>query len=570
MSTRGRTLRALVVDADDAARHLTQGVLMRLGLEVVVAGSSDDAVTLARTERPDFILASIDDQHHEGFAAVDRVRALYPREHLPVLFITAGRADSELLDCHAHGGDVIRRPLSEALLRARLGAALRMRELHDTIAFQRDQLLRYQSNMQHDMDVAKLILGNFATEEALAAPNVSYLLRPMETLNGDFIMAARRPSGAQCFILGDFTGHGLPAAIGVLVVHGVFCSMVAKGFEIDVVAGEINRKMYELLPIDRFLSAVLIDLDPATGVLTIWNGGLPTVLVRAADGTVRERVPSGYVPLGILSQDQFSAQPTRINLAAGERVLAYSDGVIETLDPSGELFGQERLEACLERAPDNAVAAVAAALDGFRHGEAQRDDVSLLEIAQVPIEARADAVATLAGAPRHLARSWRLELVIDEAIIKSQDPITSLVGLADTLQGFGAHAADLYLVISALYIDAIDNGLLGLGDFDREAVGAANYFAERQARLDRLGAACIRIDLDHAPAASGGKLHVTVAHDGSARTVHTEDVTMFVHRRFRRGGSAAEAVARTLRRSDDGRSVSVTYAWQTPQAAHAD
>ncbi|MGE0482983.1 MAG: PP2C family protein-serine/threonine phosphatase [Gammaproteobacteria bacterium] len=560
----GETLRALVIDTDDGTRHLTQGVLLRLGVEVTVAANADDAVVLSRDERPDLVLASIDGESHEGFAAVARVRALHPDVHLPVLFLTNGRDEHDLLECHANDGDVIRLPLSETLLRVRLGTVLRTRRLQDTVAAQRDQLLRYRDNVQHDMDVAKLILGNFATPEELQAPNVSCLLQPMETLNGDFIMAARRPSGAQCFILGDFTGHGLPAAIGVLVVHGVFCSMVAKGFEIDVIASEINRKMYELLPTDRFLSAVLIDLDPVTHVLTLWNGGLPTVLVRAPNGAVRERIPSGFLPLGILPQEQFSAQPVRITLAPGERVLAYSDGVIETLSPASELYGQERLEACLAQGPGDAVARLHAALARFRGGQPQRDDVSLLEIAALNAPAQADGAHDLGQAPRHLARTWQVSVVVDDAIIKSQDPITALVGLADTLQGFGRHAADIYLVISALYIDAIDNGLLGLVDFHRDAGGAANYFAERQARLDGLGAASIGIELMHEPSPVGGTLRIDVTHDGPPRRRPLDADQVFVHRRFKRGDGALAALPRTLRQDDDGRRVSVVYAWRKP------
>ena len=62
------------------------------------------------------------------------------------------------------------------------------------------------------------------------SPNIRYLLSPYALFNGDLLLAACTPSGNMHLLLGDFTGHGLPAAVGAMPLAEVFYGMTAKGF----------------------------------------------------------------------------------------------------------------------------------------------------------------------------------------------------------------------------------------------------------------------------------------------------------------------------------------------------
>lgn len=454
-------LRAMVIDDNPGDQYFIQRLLLRLGLEVIVADNGEDALVLARQERPDIVFVDVMLPGQDGYAIAARIRDLFREIYLPVVFITSLTDEEVVLKCFAAGGDdVLTKPVNEALLQAKIAAVLRTRRLHDLLGEQRDQLQQYRAAMEHDVGVAKTILENFSTRAELGVPNVRYELRPMETLNGDIIMAARRPDGAQCFIVGDFTGHGLPAAIGVLVVHDTFCSMVRKGLALDMVAQEINQKMFNLLPTNRFLSAALFEIDSHDGAAVVINAGLPDVLQVGRDGEIRERFASTYLPLGILGGEQFKVQALRTTLRAGDRVVAYSDGIVESTNASGAMFGMERLAQNLPGDGEDLVSKVLAAVDGFTGAQAQRDDVSLLSVTFDPSGDRPLKGCQSFGV-RKPATDWRLSLRVEKQALMSVEPLVAVTTLAESLQGFGPRTRDIQQIVSELALALLDYGETG-------------------------------------------------------------------------------------------------------------
>ncbi len=67
---------------------------------------------------------------------------------------------------------------------------------------------------------------------------------PVEKSNGDLLLAAARPDGVHHVLIGDFTGHGLSAAIGGPMAEDIFYAMTAKGLPLEEILLEINRKLY--------------------------------------------------------------------------------------------------------------------------------------------------------------------------------------------------------------------------------------------------------------------------------------------------------------------------------------
>jgi len=102
-------------------------------------------------------------------------------------------------------------------------------------------------------------------------------------------------------MLGDFTGHGLPAAVAALPAAEIFYEMTAKGYSIGEIVGEINHKLKSMLPPELFLAACLLELDVSGASLAVWNGGIPDVLIRDANGKTLRRLPSRHLPLGVVN-----------------------------------------------------------------------------------------------------------------------------------------------------------------------------------------------------------------------------------------------------------------------------
>ena len=564
-------LSALIVDDEPVNRTLLGRMLREQGFAIVEAANGLDAVEVCRHAAPDIVFMDIMMPEMDGYAATRAIKALLGTSFVPVIFLTALSDEHLLRRCiEAGGDDFVVKPYSRTLLRAKIDAALRARGIHRDMAEQRDALAQYRMRLERDMEVAKRILDNIAAQNRLDAPNLRYELRPMETLNGDIILAANRATGEQCFLVGDFTGHGLPAAIGALTVQGIFTSMVAKGFGVEDIVLELNRKVCALLPVERFLSAAIVELHPHTGRLKVWNGGMPDILVRSAEGRVISRLRSENVPLGILERD-YPALVRSATLAPGDQLLVYSDGLIEAHSPANELFGSARLDAVMDR-PGPAFERFDALLDSVgRHVQTapQSDDVSLLFIVCDPSLAPDDAQDEAPQAVSKPAGRWSFELTLEAAELRQTEPVATVMQVLDTVQGLGALRTPLFLILTELFSNALEHGLLALDSaLKHGANGFAEYYRLRQERLDRLAVARIDIACRHAPTVDGGELRLRLSHDGIGFDPDLQRPALAANGEFRgRGIALVRSLCDSLEYEDAGRTALAVYRWSAGGAA---
>ncbi len=564
----GQGLIALIVDDEAINRMVLAGLLREHGFRLREAANGREAIDQVGREPPDLIFMDIMMPEMDGHEATIAIKAMLGERFVPIIFLTAVTDEALLYRSIEIGGDdFLVKPYSRALLNAKIMAALRMRAMQQRLALRRDELMRHRNRLHNDMDVAKRILHNVGSQQHLAAPNVRYLLRPMELLSGDLILAAIRPSGEQCFLVGDFTGHGLPAAIGAQTVQAIFNSMVAKGLPIEDILIELNRKLCGLLPVGRFLSACVCELDGDTGLLRVWNGGMPDVLIRAADGGVVRRFPSSHVPLGILGPQEYEIHVEAIALAAHDQVYIYSDGVTEAHDPEGELFGVRRLQAAIESRGDSAEAFDATINSLARHvrDATQSDDVSLLQLTYVPGNACRQDAGESGLAVTQPAQRWDFMLEIAGPDIAGRQPVPVIMQVLEGVQGLGAHRSALFMVLTELYSNAVEHGLLGLDSATkRHPDGFARYYAERQSRLHELARGRIAFELHHQPATGGGQLEIRVAHDGIGFDPGRLPGALGDDEQpSGRGIRLVRSLCRSLDYSADGRTAIASYVWQS-------
>src|SRR5262249_46210660 len=92
---------------------------------------------------------------------------------------------------------------------------------------------------------------------------------------------------------------------------------------------------------DRFVTVLLGRLDPATRSFQYSSAGHPTGYVLATDGQVKRLLPSTAIPLGVVSEFVYAAEPV-FPLESGDLVLFLTDGVVEAQAPAGAPFGITR------------------------------------------------------------------------------------------------------------------------------------------------------------------------------------------------------------------------------------
>ncbi len=500
-----------------------------------------------------------------GFEAAQQIKVLAGETLVPIIFLTSLTESEALARClEAGGDDFLAKPYNQVILAAKIKAMDRLRRLQATVLQQRDLIARHHDYLLNEQRVAKAVFDKVAHSGCLSAPNIRYLQSPYALFNGDLLLAAYTPAGDMHVLLGDFTGHGLPAAVGAMPLAEVFYGMTAKGYGLAETLREMNAKLKRILPVDMFCCATLLCLSFQRRSVEVWNGGMPDgYLHRIATGE-REPLAARHLPLGVLSPQAFDDRTEVHSMAVGDRVFLLSDGVIDTSDANDQLFGVERLQRVFaaSREPDRLFDDIEQALRDFR-GEA-RDDVSMVEVSLLaPAQVRLPA-PVYSDSGQSCPLDWSVSFEFRGATLQRFNPLPYLLQLLLEVHGLRAQSGALYSVLAELYSNALEHGVLGLdSSLKRDAEGFARYYQQRNARLEALQEGFVRVHLQVLPHGEGGRLIIRVEDSGKGF-----DVARIMERPLDgvrlsgRGVSLVRQLGHNASWSDEGRSARVEFFWE--------
>ena len=508
-------LSILIAEDNAADRMLLSTIVSRQGHRTLTAANGLEAVALFEQERPQLVLMDALMPLMDGFEAARRIKQAAGEELVPIIFLTSLTEGEALVRClEAGGDDFLAKPYNRVILEAKINAMERLRRLQDTVLKQRDLIAKHNEHLLTEQRVAKAVFDKVTHSGCLDAPNIRYLQSPYAVFNGDLMLAAFKPSGGMHVLLGDFTGHGLPAAIGAMPLAEVFYGMTAKGYSLAEVLREINAKLKRILPVGVFCCATLLNISFQRQVVEVWNGGLPDGYLLRSSG---ERLPlvSRHLPLGVLEPASFNDKYEVYPLALGDRVFLLSDGVLEARNPQDELFGEARLLEVFarNRMPAELFSEIQQALTLFS-GE-QQDDVSLLEVSLVEDGALARPPLAFADSGQSHPLDWSASFEFRGETLRHFNPLPFLLQLLLEVQGLRPQGGALYTVLAELYSNALEHGVLGLDSaLKANAEGFAEYYRQRSLRLARLSDGYVRFHLRLQPEAGGGRLVVRVEDSG--------------------------------------------------------
>ena len=516
--------KALVVDDERTSLLILKALLEREGFSPVLANSGEMAIELFEQEKPDIIFVDVIMPGMNGLEVVRQIKKMSGQRFIPTLFLTSIHDENTLAACiEAGGDDFLTKPVSPVILRAKITAAERIALLYGTVQRQHHQLL-------FEQELARQVYAKTLKDNAIRPGEIFTLQRPASLFSGDLLLAEHSPSGALYVLLGDFTGHGLAAAIGALPAADVFRGMSGKGYSPPEILQEMHRKLKGLLPTGMFLAAVFVCLHQDGRTLSIINCGLPDVLVLdGKTSQVKHRIPSSALPLGISVKDN-PIKMSLLEVQESDQVIAMSDGFIEATDDQGTAFGDSRLISLLETGDSGGLfERLVAGLDAFTGNSDQDDDVTLavipcrkrenLDLGKTgfslnddrPIN-RNDTGTTLDTAKA----DWQWETVLRSPVLQRMDIAPVLLeAVTEFIEG-QRHRHELFTVLSELLNNALDHGLLNLDSRIKDSPeGFVRYFQERSNRLAQLNEGYIRINFYARTEASHGWLLIRVEDSGS-------------------------------------------------------
>jgi len=371
-------LRPTILVVDDAPENID--VLRGLLHEEYVlrpAISGELALRLVLIDpMPELILLDVMMPGMDGYEVCRRLKDNPRTQSIPVIFVTAkAETKDEVHGLSLGAVDYLTKPVVPAIVKARVSAHLALR-----------QVRRELEEKNLILNDEKELLENIVTRMRSASPfderKVQYIQKSLERTAGDIALSAYRPDGAHHVLVGDFSGHGLPAAFGAPLASYIFYQMTAEGRDMQYILEEVNRILCRQLPTQLYMAASCLELTPERDKMRVWNYGVPEVLYMHA-GNELLRVASKGLPLGMSEFDEDFAAHEVIDVHAETRVYQYSDGISEAMSPSQEQYGQERLEALVQRIYREKLPleVVWDELDAFCAGQGLSDDAVILETA---------------------------------------------------------------------------------------------------------------------------------------------------------------------------------------------
>ncbi len=488
----------LVVDDNPDDLFLIRRDLMALGHRVACVSTADEALEHIAQAYPDVLMTDVGLPGMDGIELLQTVRARTDGSWIPSLVFTGSLDEATQKRALEAGADAhLCKPASRQMLHAKLGVILRLKAMQWQAEARNRELARYRSLQEEEQRLARFVMERLINREALGDPAVSHWIASAAEFSGDLIAAARTPGNVLHVLLADGAGHGLAASLNVLPVTAPFYRMTERGFGIDAIAREINSKVRALLPVDRFIAATLVAVNFRERYVTVWNGGNPGPLLICPDGGVRLHFNRHHFPLGVVDDDEFDGTVDTHVVNPHDHLLLFSDGLIELEDTEEQALGVDGLgDALGGLTAELRLPRLTEIVHRLTGGKPPRDDISIAQIALTDTPQPVPAVPSGETSTSSTASDWRLVLRLGAADLKRLDAVPLILGAIEQFEGVRPFAGRLFLVLSELFNNALDHGLLRLpSSLKAGAEGMDVFLDERTRRLSRLSAGAVEFEL---------------------------------------------------------------------------
>ena len=255
---------------------------------------------------------------------------------------------------------------------------IRQREgLAKTVLQQRDALLQ-------DVELAAQVQRMFLPlgKPSIAGLEIAGMMQPAKGLSGDYYDYIPIDAHTMQIVIADVSGKGVSAAL--LMAATAAATQLEANHERNMleIVGRLNTGILSVSDREHYVTLLLAEIDADKKTLHYVNcGHNPALLFRSDTGKVM-RLNSSCTPVGICAEE--NCELASVDLAAGDVLVLYTDGVTEAQNALGEEFGTERLSALLERGSDLSAESLMSTIfsnaSGFCNQVGFADDVTILVV----------------------------------------------------------------------------------------------------------------------------------------------------------------------------------------------
>ncbi len=556
---------AMIVDHNPNDQLQLKTVLQSLGFQVFESKSSREAVKLFYTNNPDFIFFDVTLPGY--ISAIREIKSADELHFIPIIAI----AESTDKPRETNADDILYKPYNSRELPSKINLLQKLIDL----SHKNQQL---QNRIERDGETAEQLYTGTITAGNVKSKYIQSYFQPVAQDYGDILLTEYTLSSDLALLLVDFSGNGLSAVASALPSADIFRAMCKKGFSLTDILTSFNSKLHTLLPTNRFVAAQFVIISHDMKFVLACNCAMPDILIIDGEaGTVRSRIPSAGLPLGITPDLDFNSMLVRVSIQPGDRIVLLNNGFADAQNNAGIPFGQSKTEQCLaNRAPQLSLDSVITELDAYRGNKSLEKDISIVEI-QCHSELFANhqfasnladnfqpiSTTAIKAVDSHKDR-WDYQLTLEGIRLAKTNPIPIIIAQIQELDTLADHQTNLYTILTELYVNAIDHGILKLNSSLKQSPqGFVEYFNKRELRLSQLKKGCIQISLSTEIKGSSGKMTIRIKDSGTGFQLTSVDkeghADTLLHGR---GIILLKELCESVEYKPPGNYVEVVYAWE--------
>jgi serine phosphatase RsbU (regulator of sigma subunit) len=364
--------RILIVEDDPAILCGLRDNLEFESHQVFTASDGEAGYRLLCENSPDLVILDLMLPKLNGYDLCKRARG--EGFGAPILMLSARSQEGDrVLGLDLGANDYVSKPFSLRELLARVRALLRHEQEHHQDEERLSEELRMASKVQNDLFPRSL--------SAVEGLDYAGVCRPARGVSGDYYDFLPLGEGKLGLLLADVSGKGMPAALlGASLHASVRANAPAARDRCGEVLAKANTRLFETTTAERFATVFYGVYDARTRMLAYANAGhTPPMLLRQKTCI---RLDSMTPPVGIVAQ--LPDVQGSVQLAPGDWLLIFSDGIPEAANESGEEFADEGLLGVFERLRDATAAEVCEAViteaQNRASGQRQGDDLTLIAV----------------------------------------------------------------------------------------------------------------------------------------------------------------------------------------------
>ena len=255
-------------------------------------------------------------------------------------------------------------------------------DINTTVATLKQYIAEAAARIDKELEYAKQIQLSALPTNFPAGEEYSIYAEMIaaKEVGGDFYDFYKLNDTTVAILAADVSGKGIPAAMFMMTAKTIIKDLAERGLAVNEIFTKANEKLCENNESSMFVTAWMGIIDITTGNMQFANAGHNPPLLKRADGSFAYlKTRAGFVLAGM---EGIRYRAGELTLCPGDRLFLYTDGVTEATNVENELYGEDRLQAFMNRNEAMEATALLPALkadiDAFVGEAPQFDDITML------------------------------------------------------------------------------------------------------------------------------------------------------------------------------------------------